>query len=66
MKKRRVYSCVKCDGSVTKPACVAPPPPEKNRKGQMVEAKFEYNGLHGWRCEHCGPTKVKMSLEEMK
>jgi hypothetical protein len=54
MKQRRVYSCATCGGHVTKEPCVKSPEPEKNRKGQLVEVKFEYHGLGGWSCENCG------------
>lgn len=65
-KFRRVYRCMKCNGPVSKPPCVAPPAPEKNVKGQTVVNKIEYHGLHGWRCDNCGVCKVTLKLEEMK
>ena len=48
-----------------KSPCIAPPKPEKNHKGQMVEHKVTYAGLGGWRCNSCGRgAKVKCTLKE--
>ena len=63
MKIIRVYSCLSCDGPVTKPPCVAPPPAEKNHKGQTNKVSFTYHGLGGWRCDSCGVAKVKVTLK---
>lgn len=55
-----------CDGPVTKPACEAPPKP-MNPKGKhkpQKEVKIQYHGLGGWRCDNCGPAKVKVTLKE--
>jgi hypothetical protein len=42
---------------VSKPPCVAP-----GNKGK--DAKVTYSGLGGWRCDKCGPCKVKCELEK--
>lgn len=65
MNKVRTYSCATCGGPVNKPACEAPPKPE-NPKGKhkpQKQARVEYHGLGGWRCDSCGPTKVKVEMK---
>jgi DNA-directed RNA polymerase subunit RPC12/RpoP len=57
MSARYIYVCAGCQGPVSKTPCVKPPEEVKvGKRGEDKKSKkkYDYAGLHGWKCNNCG------------